>query len=50
MDTGFIVYNEVNYPNLVQMFETLKVKTENSDMSFALSINEGNHFTFKFLL
>ena len=41
VDTGFIVYNEWNYPNLVRLFETLGVKTEASDMSFSASLNEG---------
>src|SRR5438045_2558839 len=42
VDTGFIVYNEVNYPNLKKFFEEVNVKTESSDMSFALSSNEGS--------
>ncbi len=41
VDTGFIVYNETNYPNLVAMFDHLKVKTIASDMSFAASMDEG---------
>ena len=41
VDTGFIVYNELNYPNLVKLFEHLDVPTAVSDMSFAASLDGG---------
>jgi predicted NAD/FAD-binding protein len=41
VDTGFIVYNPANYPNLVALFEHLDVPTRTSDMSFAASLNDG---------
>ncbi|MEW5423900.1 NAD(P)/FAD-dependent oxidoreductase [Amorphus sp. 3PC139-8] len=40
VDTGFIVYNELNYPNLVSLFEVLDIPTATSDMSFAVSARD----------
>jgi len=41
VDTGFIVWNEANYPNLIRMFADLDVPVVKSDMSFGASIDGG---------
>ncbi len=41
IDTGFIVFNQRNYPNLTRLFDRLEVPVAKSDMSFGVSINDG---------
>jgi uncharacterized protein len=41
VDTGFIVFNRVNYPHLVRLFEKLDVPVAESTMSFGASIRGG---------
>ena len=41
VDTGFIVYNDLNYPGLIALFKELKVDTETSNMSFSFSADRG---------
>ena len=36
IDTGFIVFNHINYPNLSKIFSNLNVQIEDSDMSFSV--------------
>jgi uncharacterized protein len=41
VDTGFIVYNELNYPNLTALFANLGVETKTSAMGFSVSTGGG---------
>lgn len=42
VDTGFIVYNNRNYPNLEAMFAHLGVESIATEMSFAASLDNGD--------
>tara|TARA_A100001015_G_scaffold162606_1_gene180717 strand:- start:888 stop:2114 length:1227 start_codon:yes stop_codon:yes gene_type:complete len=42
VDLGFIVFNELTYPNLIKFFKELKVPFEKSDMSFSVSVQNTN--------
>ncbi|XVE81902.1 hypothetical protein DITRI_Ditri15bG0103400 [Diplodiscus trichospermus] len=41
LDLGFMVFNRVTYPNMMEFFESLGVDMEPSDMSFSVSLDEG---------
>jgi predicted NAD/FAD-binding protein len=41
VDTGFLVFNDRTYPNLIALFAELGVKSHASDMSFSVSLDQG---------
>jgi uncharacterized protein len=43
IDTGFIVYNPPAYPNLTALFRHLGVATAKSEMSFSVSLGNGDY-------
>jgi predicted NAD/FAD-binding protein len=51
IDTGFIVHNDRNYPNLTTLFEELGVDAQDAEMSFAVTNRDfqrsGQLFTYK---
>ncbi|MFM2399328.1 MAG: hypothetical protein RL341_1485 [Pseudomonadota bacterium] len=38
VDTGFLVFNDRTYPNLIKLFDELAVPTAKSDMSFSVQV------------
>ena len=42
VDIGFIVFNELTYPNLIDFFKENKIQVEKSNMSFSVSVKDTN--------
>jgi uncharacterized protein len=42
VDTGFIVFNRITYPNLTALLTQLEIPTQASNMSFAASLDDGD--------
>jgi len=42
VDIGFIVFNNLTYPNLINFFKENKIQIEKSNMSFSVSVKNSN--------
>ena len=42
IDIGFMVFNKLTYPNLINFFEENKIEIEKSDMSFSVNVKNTN--------
>ena len=43
VDTGFVVFNDRNYPNLIKLFDWLEVASQPTEMSFSVSADAGGY-------
>lgn len=41
VDTGFLVFNDKTYPNLIALFAELGIESYGTDMSFGVSLDDG---------
>ncbi len=46
VDTGFIVHNDRNYPNLVRLFNELEIPVQDTEMSFGVH-DRGTNFSYR---
>lgn len=42
VDTGFLVHNDLTYPNLIRLFDHLGIETHATEMSFSVNLPEHN--------
>ena len=42
VDVGFMVFNKITYPNLINFFKENKIEIEKSDMSFSVNVKKTN--------
>ena len=42
VDAGFMVFNKITYPNLINFFKENDIEIEKSDMSFSVSVKDTN--------
>ena len=42
VDIGFMVFNKITYPNLINFFLENNIEIEESDMSFSVSVKDTN--------